>query len=93
MSSSSYLWAAKKEWTYAVVFRDNMVCISRERLAECSLGSVVKAIETKEVEFVCLPSASRNAKELLKRAQLGEEIPELRNLQGESFSSISRPYP
>ena len=36
--------------------------LARERLAECSLGSVVKAIETKEVEFVCLPIASRNAK-------------------------------
>ena len=29
VSSSSYLWAAKKEWRHAVTYRANMVCLSR----------------------------------------------------------------
>ena len=29
VSSSSYLWAAKKEWRHAVLHRANMVCLSR----------------------------------------------------------------
>merc|ERR1712071_738476 len=84
--SQSIRQALDKVYKHGVSYQASKVCITKERLPECPMGSAPREVETKMVASVCLSSNNRKAKELVKMAYEGSQITKLRSMQ-KSFSS------
>jgi hypothetical protein len=51
-----------KEWKHAVFHQAAKVCVSKEAVPECARGYMAVETEATEVDFVCLPAASKATK-------------------------------
>ena len=89
--SQSISQALDKVYKHGVSYQASRVCITKERLPECPMGSAPREVETKMVDFVCLSSNSREAKELVKMAYEGSQITKLRSMQKSFSSTIQLP--
>merc|ERR1711970_1224103 len=71
---------------HAIMPRGGEICLSKEQLPQCAPNSVARAIEPREVEFVCKPLRDREAKEWVRKAKEGRQVSELSSQQ-KSFSA------
>ena len=51
-----------KAWKHAVSHQAGKVCVSKEAVPECAHGYMPTETEAVEVDFVCLPAASKATK-------------------------------
>merc|ERR1719470_637800 len=61
---------------HAIMHRAGEICFSKDQVAECAANAVARAIEPRDVEFVCRPLRDR-----VRMAREGEVIPQLRGLE------------
>merc|ERR1712002_109621 len=71
---------------HAVTYRSGQVCFSKTMLPECAIGFMALDILVKEADFVCLPAAASETKDILRRVHLGQECRELTSMPA-TFSS------
>jgi len=66
---------------HAIMRRAGEICFSKDQVAECAANAVARAIEPRDVEFVCRPLRDREAKDWVRMAREGKVIPQLRGLE------------
>merc|ERR1719481_889512 len=71
---------------YAIMHFANEICLSKEQVPECAPNAVARAIEPREVEFVCKPLRNRDVKAWVRKAEKRQTVTEL-NSQQKSFSA------
>jgi len=71
---------------HVVTYRSGQVCFSKTMLPECAIGFMALDTLVKEADFVCLPAAVAETKDILRRVHLGQECRELTTMST-TFSS------
>merc|ERR1711970_1713561 len=75
------------EWKkHAIMHFANEICLSKEQVPECAPNAVARAIEPREVEFVCKSLRNRDVKEWVRKAEKRQTVTEL-NSQQKTFSA------
>merc|ERR1739845_55422 len=70
--------------------RSSMYASKWQQVSECAPNAVARAIEPREVEFVCKPPRDRDVKEWVRKAEKRQTVTEL-NSQQKTFSATVEP--
>jgi hypothetical protein len=76
-----------------IVYRPGKVCISRKPFSACRSSEGCKPVSetTVETSFHCFREESSHARDLVRRVNNGEEVPELRTMSVDVVRSVPQP--